>query len=247
MSGHSKWSTIKRKKEATDAARGKLFSKLSRAISIAVKTGGGQDPTSNNKLKVAIDAAKSANMPKGNIERAISRGGGGDRLEEVTYEGFGPKGIGVLVEVATDNRNRTGQEIKGLFERGGGRLAGPGAVSFNFEAKGLLLVEKRGESEDQMLALIELGAEDVEETDDGIEVYVDPAKLTRIKKEVAAAGFVIKSTELYKKPQMLQSINEKVVVGKTLTFLANLEDHDDVQKVFTNIDIPDDILIQINE
>lgn len=143
MSGHSKWSTIKRKKETSDAARGKLFSKLSRAISIAVKTGGGPDPSSNSKLKVAIDAAKSANMPKINTERAISRGGGKDNLEEITYEGFGPLSIGVLVEVTTDNRNRSGQDIKVLFEKGGGRLGGPGSVSHNFESKGLLLVKKK--------------------------------------------------------------------------------------------------------
>lgn len=247
MSGHSKWSTIKRKKEANDAARGKLFSKLARAISIAVKTGGGQDQGTNNKLKDAVEAAKSANMPKNNIDRAISRGGGGEKLEEVTYEGFGPKGIGVLVEVATDNRNRSGQEIKGLFERGGGSLAGPGAVSFNFEPKGLLLVDKKGNLEEQQLALIDLGAEDVEEAEDGIEVYVNPAKMSDLKKGITDSGFKVKSSELYKKPKSLQEVSDIDTVKRTLTFLTKLEEHDDVQKVYTNINIPEDILGQLNE
>ncbi|MCH7641010.1 YebC/PmpR family DNA-binding transcriptional regulator [Patescibacteria group bacterium] len=247
MSGHSKWSTIKHKKEATDAARGKLFSKLSRAISIAVKTGGGSDPISNSKLKVSIDAAKSANMPKVNIERAISRGSGGGQLEEVTYEGFGPSGIGVIVETATDNRNRTGQEIKGLFERGGGHLAGPGAVSFNFEAKGLLLVSKNKNTEDQILKLIDLGAEDVEETKYGIEVYIIPNKLSEVKKRIIDEGFSVSSTEFYKKPKSLQTVTEKEAASKVLAFLTNLENHDDVQKVFTNIDVPDEILESIKK
>lgn len=247
MSGHSKWSTIKRKKETTDAARGKLFSKLARAISIAVKTGGGSDPASNNKLRASVDAAKSANMPRVNIERAIARGSGGGQLEEVTYEGFGPSGISVIVETATGNRNRTGQEIKGLFERGGGRLAGPGAVSFNFEAKGLLLVSKNKNTEDQILKLIDLGAEDVEETKDGIEVYITPNKLSEVKKRITDEGFSVSSTELYKKPKSLQAVTEKQAASKMLAFLTNLEDHDDVQKVFTNIDVPDEILGQINE
>lgn len=246
MSGHSKWSTIKRKKGATDAARGKLFSKLSKAILVAVKTGGGTDPTSNHKLRVAIEAAKAANMPKANVDRALaaSQAKAGE-LKEVTYEGFGPAGIAVVLEVATDNRNRTAQEIKGLFERGGGRLAGPGAVSYSFEPKGLLVVGKKGNTQDQILKLIDLGVEDVDETEDGIEVYVEPKKLSETKKSLEMAVFKVLSTELYLKPKTLQTITDRRSVSKALNFLEKLQDHDDVQKVFTNLDIPDEVLISI--
>lgn len=245
MSGHSKWSTIKRKKGATDAARGKLFSKLSKAILVAVKTGGGADPGANHKLRVATDAAKAANMPKANIERAISKGGGGEALYEVTYEGFGPAGIAVIVETATDNKNRTAQEIKGIFERGGGRLAGPGAVSYNFEQKGLLVVIPASDTEEQMLALIDLGAEDVELTDDGIEVYVSPDKLSGVKDKIEKSGFKVTSSEFYKKPKSLQEILDKEEAAKALKFLDNLEGHEDTQKVFANLDVPDDVLRKI--
>ncbi len=246
MSGHSKWSTIKRKKETTDAARGKLFSKLARVIAIAVKTGGGPNPDSNHKLKVAIDAAKAANMPKANVQRALSLGSGGKVIEEFTYEGFGPSGISVIVEGATDNRNRTGQEVKGIFERGGGRLAGPGAVSFNFEPKGLLVVSKKKDVEAQMLKLIDLGAEDVEETDDGVEVYVVQSKLSDTKKVVEEKGFKIISTELVQRPKNLQVLKDRSSASKALSFLTKLENNDDVQKVFANIDVPDEILKSIS-
>jgi len=245
MSGHSKWSTIKRKKEVTDQVRGKLFSKLSRAISIAIKTGGGTDPDTNNKLRVAIEAAKSSNMPKVNIERAISKGGGSENLEEMTYEGLGPEGINVIAEVATDNHNRTGQQLKGIFERSGGRMVGPGAVSFNFEPKGLLVIKKEKDVEDQMLDLIDLGAEDVEETLDGIEVYLDYNNLSAIKDKIVKKEYKIISTELAQKPKMLQSIEDKDIAKKIINFLEKLEDHDDVQKVFANIDISDDIIAEI--
>src|SRR3990170_358602 len=153
MSGHSKWSTIKRKKATTDMVRGKLFSKISKTIATAVKGGGSNNPETNSKLRVAIEEARAANMPKANVERALKKGGEGN-VSEFTYEGFGPGGISVIVEGATDNRNRTGQEIKGIFERGGGSLAGPGAVSFNFKQKGLILVEKGADPQSQMLSMI---------------------------------------------------------------------------------------------
>lgn len=243
MSGHSKWSTIKRKKEAEDKARGKLFSKLSRAISVAVKTGGSSDPDLNPKLRMAIEQAKTANMPKDNIERAIKKGEGpeGD-LEEFTYEGFGPSGIGVIVEVATDNRNRTAQEIKNIFERGGGSLAGPGAVSFNFEPKGLLVVEKKGSIEEMMLNLIDIGAEDVEETDDGVEVYVKPSDLSRIRDEIQKKGYKVVSTDLFQKPKSTQRMTEEKDAKRILKLLDSLEDHDDVQNVFANVDVPEEYL-----
>ncbi|MEJ2441668.1 MAG: YebC/PmpR family DNA-binding transcriptional regulator [Patescibacteria group bacterium] len=246
MSGHSHYATIKRQKESKDLAKGKIFSKLAREISIAVKSGGGPSPDSNYKLRVAMDKARAANMPKVNIERAISKGSGGEALEEVTYEGFGPEGIAVMVETATDNRNRTGQEIKGIFERGGGGLAGPGAVSFNFTPRGLLVIKKDKDSEEQMLKLIDLGVEDLEETEDGIEAYVEGSKLGEIRDKLEKDNFQISSAELVQKPKNYQTISNEDKAKKVLSFLDKLEDNDDVQKVFTNLDIPEEILKKIS-
>lgn len=248
MSGHSKWSTIKRKKEVEDIKKGKVFSKLSRAISIAVKVGGSADPEVNPKLRVAIDQAKAANMPKENIERAIQKGGGAEgELEEIKYEGFAPGGVGVIVEVATDNKRRTAQEIKNLFERGGGNLAGPGAVSFNFEPKGLLLVEKKGRLDNQMLTIIDAGVEDLEETEDAIEAYVKPDKLSDIKEKLESLGFKILSLELVQKPKNLQVVEEPNWAQKILKFLEGLENQDDVLRVYANLDIPNEVMKMVEK
>jgi YebC/PmpR family DNA-binding regulatory protein len=247
MSGHSHYSTIKRTKEANDAKKGQLFSKLSKAISVAVKTGGGDDPDSNHKLRMAIDQARAANMPKDNIKRAIDRGSGaGEDLNEIVYEGFGPEGVAVIVEVATDNRNRTAQEIKNLFERGGGNLGGPGSVTFNFEQRGLIVVKKQGDSEEQLLKLIDIGVEDVEEADDSIEVYVSPEKTSKVSDELRENGFVVESVELMQKPINYNSIADVERARKVLTFLDKLEDHEDVQKVYANIDIPPETMEEIS-
>lgn len=244
MSGHSKWATIHRSKEVKDAKRGNLFSKLGRAISIAVKAGGGPDPSSNFKLRVAIEKARAADMPKDNIERAISRAAEAGALEEVNYEGFGPGGIGVIVEVATDNKNRTSQEIKNAFERGGGSLAGPGAVSFNFEQKGFLLVKKTDKPDEQMLALIEAGVEDVEETEDGIEVYTVPSKLAEVRNDLEGKGFEIVSMELYMAPNSLVTVSDPDVAKRAMSFLEGLEEGEDVQKVYSNLDVPENLLYE---
>jgi len=241
MSGHSHYATIKRQKETKDAARGQKFSKLAKAISIAVKTGGGANPDTNYKLRVAIDKAKAANMPKVNTERAISKGTKGN-LEEIKYEGFGPGGIAVILEVATDNRNRTAQEIKGLFERGGGSLAGPGAVSFNFVSKGLLVVKKKKDTEAQILELIDLGVEDVDEVEDGLEIYVEGSKLNETKKALEKEGLKVISSELVQKPKTLQTVSDDKTAAKVLAFLNLLEDYEDVQKVFANLDIPEEVM-----
>ncbi|MFV1917433.1 MAG: YebC/PmpR family DNA-binding transcriptional regulator, partial [Patescibacteria group bacterium] len=187
-----------------------------------------------------------ANMPKVNIEKAVSRGGTGEKLSEVSYEGFGPGNISVIVEAATDNRNRTAQEIKGLFEHGGGRLGGPGSVSYNFETKGLMVVEKGSDIDDQMLKLIDLGVEEVEETDDGIEIYTEPSKLSETRDKVDKLGFMVTSYELTQKPKTLQTVSDKSKASKLVTFLEKLESHDDVQKVFANLDVPDDVLGNIS-
>lgn len=238
MSGHSKWSTIKRQKATTDQAKGKLFSKLAKAISLAVKAGGGGDPDLNPKLRVAIETARAANMPKVNIERAITKGTGeGADIEEVAYEGYGPGSVAVIVEAATDNRNRTGQEIKNIFEKRGGKLAGPGAVSFNFAPKGLIVIEyQQGKDKElQMLSLIDLGAEDIEDEGESLELFVEANELFDIKKKVEQAGFKVRGTHLVQKPKSLVSVDREMT-RKIQSLLEALDDHDDVQEVYTNAD-----------
>jgi YebC/PmpR family DNA-binding regulatory protein len=245
MSGHSHYATIKRAKEANDSARGQVYSKLAREITIAVKQGGGADPDFNYKLRMIIDKARAANMPKDNIERALAKGTSGEALEVVNYEGFGPGGVAVIVEVATDNRNRTSQEIKNLFDREGGNLAGPGSVSFNFENKGIILIEKEADVDAQMLSLIDKGAEDMEETEDGIEVYTAPDKLAQMRTQLEEAGSKIKSADLVMKPKSFVTINSSQEAQKVLNFLDSLNEHNDVSKVYANLDIPDEVVAQI--
>jgi len=239
MSGHSKWSTIKHQKGATDAKRGKLFSKLGRAISVVVREGKSDNPENNARLRLAIEQAKAINMPKENINRAIERGmgrGGTGQLETVIYEGFGPEKTGLMIECVTDNKNRTGSEIKSFLERGGGGLGSPGSANYLFEKKGLILVEKSGNSEEQILKLIDLGIEDVEEEEDFIEVYTKPEQLEEIKEKITKAGFVIKEASLVFKPLSLITIEEQTKKDKLLHFLETVEDLDEVQKVYCNAD-----------
>lgn len=248
MSGHSHYATIKRQKESNDAAKGKIFSKLARAIQIAVKTGGSPDPDANYKLRMAVDTAKSANMPKGNIERAIIRASGeGGEMDEVSYEGFGPGGVGIIIETVTDNRNRTGQEMKNLFERGGGNLAGPGAVSFNFERKGQILVRKEMDSSAQMLKLIDLGVEDIDEVEDSIEVYISPEQLASEKNKLSENRFNVISSSIVMRPKTMIDVNSKETAQKVLKLLDLFEDNDDVQKVYANLNIPDEIFKSIKD
>ncbi|HJY98390.1 MAG TPA: YebC/PmpR family DNA-binding transcriptional regulator [Patescibacteria group bacterium] len=240
MSGHSHYATIKRQKGANDAAKGNLFSKLARNIMLAAKAGA--DPDMNYKLRFEIEKAREASMPKENIERAIKNATTeAANITEVTYEGFGPGGVAVIVNAATDNKNRAAQEIKNVFERGGGSLAGPGAVSFNFEPKGFMLVKKSGNTDEQILKLIDAGVEDVEDTDDGIEVYVAPEKLGDMHKALTGAGFDVTLTELQMKPKNLVTITDPAGVTKVIALIDAIEDLDDVQKVFTNLDVPEDV------
>lgn len=235
MSGHSKWSTIKHQKGATDAKRGRLFSKLVRAISIAAKQGG-PNPDSNLHLRLAMDQAKAANMPKENIERALERaaGAGEGGLQEALYEGYGPGGTAILVEAATDNKNRTTQEIKNIFEKGGGSLGTPGSVSFQFAREGQIVVDGTGEQ--LMLKLIDLGAEDIEEGEDGIEIYVKQGELFLMKEKIEQAGISVKSAELVYSPKTSTDVPESVQ-SRVVRLLETLDEHDDVQKVYTNADI----------
>ncbi len=238
MSGHSKWSTIKHQKAAEDKKRGKIFSKVAKAITIATKEGGGSDPGTNAKLRLAIDQAKEVNMPKDNIKRAIERGmgkGGEGDLETVVYEGFGPENTALMVECITDNKNRTAAEMKSFFDKRGGGLGSPGSTSYLFEKKGLLLVKKTQNVEDQLLQLIDMGADDVEEDEDLIEVYTPPDNLAAVKEQIDKNGLEIKEAMLAFKPKTMVLIDEGKK-DKVLSFLEDLEDLEDVQKVYINAD-----------
>lgn len=239
MSGHSKWSTIKRQKEGTDAKKSLAFSKFSKAISIAAKEG--PDPASNFKLRLIIERARAVNMPKENIERAISKAASAADVEETVYEGFGPGGVGVVVQAATDNKNRTAQEMKNLFERGGGRLASPGSVSYGFEQVGQILVTKNDNTEEQMLSLIDVGGEDMEETADGIEVYVRPNETAVIRAKIEEAGFNVIRMELALRPKTLVTLTDVETAKRAISFLENIESNEDVQNVFSNIDVSQEV------
>lgn len=242
MSGHSKWSTIKRKKEATDHARGKLFSKLSKNISVAVKTGGGIDPSFNPKLRMAVDTAKAANMPKSNIERAISRAGEVGDINEVEYEGFGPGGIQVIIMATTDNKNRTGQELKTILDRAGGSMGGPNSVSFNFDTRGYFELANKSLNEEDMLKVIDAGAEDIKEYKDYWEVYTSANNLKQVVDKLNKEGYETSSMQIVKKPKTTQKITESEVAKKIVGMLEALQDHDDVQEMFENSDIADSAL-----
>lgn len=248
MSGHSKWSTIKRQKEATDARRGAIFTKVGDAIAVAVRKGGGiTDPEKNFALRLAIEKARQFNMPSENVKRAIERGAGkekGTALEEVTYEGYGPGGIAIIVEAATDNKQRTAQEVKNIFERKGGTLAGPGAVSYQFSQMGLLTLEKPKNVEEAILKIIDLGVEDVEEAQDAIEVYSQPQNLEIMKQKLAPLGFKVSSSEIVMRPKQIVEIKDPGLARKVLEFADELEEISDVQKIFANFDIPPEIVSQ---
>lgn len=240
MSGHSHFATIKRQKSANDAAKGNLFSKLARNIMIAAKNG--PDPDMNFKLRFEIEKAREASMPKENIERAIAKATTeAANLSEVVYEGFGPGGVGFMVEAATDNKNRMAQEIKNVFDRAGGSLAGPGAVSFNFEPKGFMLIKKDNDPDSQTMKLIDLGVEDINDSEDGLEVYVSPEKLGEMHKKLTSEGFEVTTVELQRKPKNFQTIDDAALAGKVVKLIDALEDLEEVQKVFTNLDIPEGV------
>ncbi len=240
MSGHSKWSTIKRQKGAADVKRGAAFTKISNAITIAVKQGGGiGDPDQNPRLRLAIELARSANMPKDNIERAIVRATSkeaGD-LTELTYEGFAPGGVSVLVEAVTDNTNRTTSEVKSLFNKSGASFAGPGAVAYQFDQTGEIAVIKNGKSIDDIFLLAaELGATDVEDRGEEVAVYTEVSDLSKIKEGLTSQGFEITGAEISRKPKNTMSVGEEQK-EKIVNFLSALEDMDDVQKVYSNVSL----------
>jgi YebC/PmpR family DNA-binding regulatory protein len=245
MSGHSKWATIKRAKGANDARRGKLFTKLSMAITIAVKQGGNiADPSGNPRLRLAIDTARAANMPKDNIDRAIQRAAGKDatEMEEVIYEGFGPGGFSVIVEAVTDKKQRTTPEIKNLFEKNGGNMGSQGSVSYQFQQNGLITVEKNGASiDDVFLTAADAGAEDMEEAGDEILIYTKPEDLGRVRDSLTSEGLKVISAELMRKPVTTIALSDIEQARKAMAFIDKFEDLDDVQKVYANYDIPEEI------
>mgnify|MGYP001020094110 FL=1 len=249
MSGHSKWANIKYRKATQDAKRGKLFQKLVRAIIVAAREGGG-DPSMNIRLKTAIERAREANVPMDNIERAIKRGTGeleGVQYEEVFYEGYGPCGVAILVEALTDNRNKTASEMRTLFSRNGGSLGEAGCVSWMFERRGVIRITGEGLDEDELLSVaLEAGADDVKNEDGEFVVYCDPATFSKVKGALEGHGFAVSGAEVGMVPKSTVSISDKDDAHKVVRLLNLLEDHDDVQNVYANFDIPDEILEEVS-
>ena len=246
MSGHSKWSTIKHKKAALDAKRGKAWSKLSRAVTMAAKIGG--NPADNPRLRLAIDKAKADNMPKDTIEKAIKKGTGelaGQNYEDVLYEGYGPNGVAVMCQAVTDNRNRTGAEIKKIFERANGNLGQSNCVAFQFQQKGVILVAAEKATEDQLMELaLEAGAEDVTCSEMIHEIITTPEAFEQVRKAVADAEIEIESADLRMVAETEVTLDLNTA-RKVTRLIDALEDHDDIDAVYSNIDVPDDVLAQL--
>jgi YebC/PmpR family DNA-binding regulatory protein len=247
MAGHSKWAGIKHKKAIVDARRGKLFTKLARAITVAAKEGGG-DLEGNPALALAVQKARDASMPKDNIERAIAKGTGegsdADALEAVMYEGYGPGGVAVLVEALTDNRNRTGSEIRHLFNKHGGNLGEPGSVAYLFDKKGVVVVDGTRYTEDDLMPAVDAGAEDIAMDDDMFEVLCDPADLAAVRAALEEAGVEVEESQVAQRPKSLVPLDEAGAV-KLMKLIDGLEDQDDVDTVHANFDVDAEILERV--
>jgi len=244
MSGHSKWSSIKHKKGAADAKRGKLFTKLARAITVAARDGGGS-VEANPALGLAVQKARDASMPKDNIQRAIDRGTGEGAdaavIESVVYEGYGPGGAAILVETLTDNRNRTGSEVRHAFEKHGGSLGEPGSVSWQFEKRGVILVDGERYGEDDLMPAIDAGAEDVSEDGDLLKIITAAPDLAAVRSALEQAGVEVQSAELSMEPKSTVEVGEGDAPA-LLRLMDTLEEHDDVDSVHANFDVPEEIL-----
>ena len=248
MSGHSKWATIKRQKGANDAKRGQLFTKLAREIALAAREGA--DPNFNFKLRLVIDKARAANMPKENIERAIKRGAGigddGTAPEEMTYEGYGPHGVALLMQAVTDNRNRTVSEIRRTLTRGGGSLGEAGSVGWLFDAKGYITIPANGINQDKVFELaLDAGAEDVQFGEELVEIYTQPADLQIVRQAFQDARYPIETAEVTMVPKTVISLAPAETL-QVMNLIETLEDMDDVSKVYSNLDISDEALAQLN-
>lgn len=247
MSGHSKWASIKHKKAIVDSRKGAHFSKLTRAITVAARDGGG-DPDGNPALDLAMRKAKDASMPKDNIERAIAKGTGeggeADAIESVLYEGYGPGGVAVLVEALTENRNRTGADVRHAFSKHGGSLGEPGSVAYLFDKKGTILIDAEHYSEDDLMVAVEAGAEDIS-TDEGVfEVVTEPADFTPVRKALEEAEVAMESAELSYRPSSVVPVDE-AQAGKLMRLIEALEDNDDVSAVHANFDVAADVLERV--
>jgi len=248
MAGHSHWAGIKHKKAAADAKRGKLFSRLAKGIISAARAGGG-DPTMNLPLKYAIDAAKAANMPKDNIERAIKRGtgeAGGATIEELVYEGYGPGGAAILVEVITDNRNRTSMEMKTLFNKRGGNLGATGSVAWKFDLKASFTIAAESVDEDVLMDIVlEGGGDDLNRYDEIYEITADPGAFDSLRKALETHEIEIKTAEITRVPNSTMDITDPKLAKKILVLMEAVEDHDDVKQAYADFDIPDEVLKEV--
>ncbi len=249
MSGHSHWATIKRQKGAADAKRGQMFTKLAREIEIAAREGGA-DPASNFRLRLAMDRARQSNMPKDNIERAIKRGTGelkGESIEEITFEGYGPQGTALIVEALTDNRNRTVSDVHGAFSRHGGNLGSTGCVLWLFEHKGYISVlPSDGDAEDMALTAIDAGADDVKVADDLVEVFTRMEDLQQVRETLEYENIVADSVQLYWVPKTMVQLNDKATI-QNMRLIDALEELDDVQQVYSNLEISDQVVAAYEE
>jgi YebC/PmpR family DNA-binding regulatory protein len=247
MAGHSKWAGIKHKKAIVDARRGKLFTKLARAITVAAKEGGG-DPDGNPALALAIQKAKDASMPKDNIERAVAKGTGegtdADALETVVYEGYGPGGVAIMIEALTDNRNRTGSEVRHIFGKHGGNLGEPGSVAYLFDKTGVIVVDAERYSEDDLMPAIDAGATDIALDDDVFEVLADPSDLSAVRAALDEAGVDVESFEVAQRPKTTVPLDEDGAT-KLMRLIDALEDQDDVDTVHANFDVDAEILERV--
>lgn len=247
MSGHSKWSSIKHQKAVKDARRGAAFTKLSRAIQVAAKEGGG-DPEANAPLSLAVQKAREASMPKDNIERAIGKGTGegadADALQRVVYEGYGPGGVALLIEAVTDNRNRTGADVRHLLSKQGGTLGEPGSVAYLFEKKGSVVVDAAHYGEEELMPAIDAGAQDIVEDDDVLEVVCAPGDLTAVRRALEAAGVEMQSAEAVQRPSVRVPVGEEEA-GRLLRLIEGLEDNDDVDAVHANFDVEASVLERV--
>jgi YebC/PmpR family DNA-binding regulatory protein len=249
MSGHSKWATIKRKKGALDAKRGKIFTRIIRELTISARMGGG-DPAGNPRLRAAIDEAKANNMPKDNIERAVKKGSGGlegAQFEELTYEGYGPAGVALMVDVMTDNTNRTTPEIRKIFEKCGGNFGSPGSVRFQFDKKGWFQIEKSAVAEDKLMEVVlEAGADDLDSSDgEAYEVIVQPDAFQGVRDAIDGAKIPVIEAKVGMLPNIWVKVDDENKAKQLLRLVEMLDDHDDVQNVWSNFDIPEEILSRL--
>lgn len=244
MSGHSKWNNIKRKKEKADGAKAKVFTKIGRELAVAVKEGGSGDPAANSRLRDCIAKAKAANVPNDNIDRIIKRAmgdGNADNYENITYEGYGPSGVAVIVETLTDNRNRTAADVRHAFDKYGGNLGTTGCVSFMFKEKGVIVVEREGLDEDTVMAdALEAGASDFAADEDVFEISTEPADFSGVREDLEKKGYEFVSAEVEMVPDTYTAISDEETVVKMQKMLDLLEDNDDVQNVWHNWDAPED-------